>query len=190
MKRYRLYSGIGPIVPGKADVSRTPHYGFMSFLSESFVADTSIADRTYAIVLISALGVSTLMLFAAWYTSRDPIFAKDLIKLPRFRHRDYNSIPRHAENGNGIDHGEVKRNVTPERLTGWRLRLGVLLSLVSLSLVAVHAVILVTSGPTLLRIVFVVYWVYPLIAETLISGRSICVQYLSLSSNSLSPISL
>jgi hypothetical protein len=119
-----------------------------------------MTDKAYAIVLISALGISVLMLCVLWYYSGDPIFAKDAIKLPRFRHRSYDSIPTHAENGNGFDHRKRKESIVPERLVGWRLRLGLLQSLVLLSLVIIHTLILVTSAPTVLRIVFVVYWVY------------------------------
>jgi hypothetical protein len=119
-----------------------------------------MTDKAYAIVLISALGISVLMLCLSWYYSGDPIFAKDAIKLPRFRHRSYDSIPIHAENGNGFDHRKIKENVVPEQLVGWRLRLGLLQNLMLLSLVIIHVLILVTSGPTVLRIVFVAYWVY------------------------------
>jgi len=118
-----------------------------------------MTDKTYAIVFTSALGLSALSLFSSWFVSRDPIFAKDALKLPRFRPRGYESILTHTENGNGVVHGK-KENAVPERLTGWRLRLGVLQSLVLMSLVAIHTVILVTDGVTFLRIVFVVYWVY------------------------------
>jgi hypothetical protein len=123
---------------------------------------TSVTDKTYAIVFITALGLSALVLCISWFMSRDPIFAKDFLKLPRFQHWDYETVSSHAENGNGIDHNN-KRNAMPERLIGWRLRLGVLQSLVLLSLVTVHTVILVTDCPTFLRIVFVVYWVYELV---------------------------
>ena len=65
-----------------------------------------MTDKTYAIVFITALGLSALALCLSWFISRDPIFAKDVLKLPRFRHRDYETVSSHAENGNGIDHNK------------------------------------------------------------------------------------
>jgi hypothetical protein len=143
----------------KADISRPVHYGLLDLFSESLSVTTG-GDKIYAIVFITALGLSALALCLSLLISNDPIFAKDVPKLRRFRHRDYETVASHAENGNGIHH---KKNAVPERLTGWRLRLGVLQSLVLLSLVIIHTVILVTDGPTFLRIIFVVYWVYQLI---------------------------
>jgi hypothetical protein len=144
------------------DVSYPGHFGLKQLFNESSFAETSIADKTYTILLISALGVSVLILCLSWYVSGDPIFVKDAIKLPRFRHLDYNPIHSHTENGNGINHREAKKFRT-EPLNGWRLWMGVLQNLVLLSLVAIHVVVLVTAGPDFLQIVFVVYWVRQLI---------------------------
>ena len=79
-------------------------YGLQDFLPVSLSVATSVTDKTYAIVFITALGLSAFVLCLSWFMSRDPIFAKDVLKLPRFRHRDYETVSSHAENGNGIDH--------------------------------------------------------------------------------------
>ena len=125
----------------------------------SLEAKATVTDKTYAGILVSALVVSVLILCTSYYVSRDPIFSKEAFKFPLFLlHRRYDSLPQHAQNGNGVHHKEKKRN--PEPLKGWRFRMGVLLNLVLVALVVVHALILVFSGPTLLRIVFIMYWVH------------------------------
>ena len=143
-----------------------PHPGvqlsLQDFLPVSLSVATSVSDKIYAIIFITTMGSSVLILCLSGFMSRDPIFAKDVFKLPRFQYRDYEAISSHAQIGDAIDHNN-KRNAVPERLTGWRLRLGVLQSLILLSLVTVHTVILVTDCATFLRIVFIVYWVYQLI---------------------------
>jgi len=125
---------------------------------DSFHATATVTDKTYAAIFVSALGISVLLLCVSYYISRDPVFPKDTLKLPRFRNRDYHSVAQHAENGNGVEIKERKR--TPEPFKGWRFRMGVLLNFVLIALVVVHTIILDLSGPTLLRIVFIVYWVY------------------------------
>src|SRR5437762_911939 len=71
-----------------------------------------------------------------------------------------------------------------------RLRMSVLQSLVLLSLVAIHSVILVTDGPTFLRVVFVVYWVWQLFLRMLTAGGYTYIQYPSLPANFVSEITL
>ena len=135
------------------------HLRFVNSVIDSFHSKATVADKSYAGVFISALGISILILCASYYLSRDPIFPKDTLKLPRFRHRHYyDSVAQHAENGNGVEIKERKK--TPEPLKGWRFRMGILLNMVLIALVIVHTIILDLSGPTLLRIVFIVYWVY------------------------------
>lgn len=92
--------------------------------------------------------------------SGKPIFEKEkTIKLPRFRVREYDSLPTHVQNGNGIRHANEKTFREPEPLKGWRLRMGIAHTAVIASLVAIHVVIVITDGFTPLRIAFVVYWV-------------------------------
>ena len=134
------------------------HIGFIQSVIDSFDAKTNVTDKTYAGIFIFSLAFSLVILCTSHYVSRDPIFPKETLKLPRFRHRDYDSLDQHAQNGNGVDHKERKR--TPEALKGWRFRMGVLLNFVLIALVVVHTIILDLSGPTVLRIVFIVYWVY------------------------------
>lgn len=189
MKFFRPSSGIGSDFNDKADISRPTHHRAPDLFPMSLNVAASVTDKTYAIVFITALGLSALTLCLCWYLSRDPIFAKDILKLPRFRRLDYQTVSSRAENSNGIDHNSNK-NAVPERLTGWRLRLGVLQSLVLLSLVVIHTVILMKDCPTFLRIVFVVYWVYQLIPKALIIGSRICLQLPSFPPNSVSPIAV
>jgi hypothetical protein len=115
-------------------------------------------DSIYAIIFLSALGLSVIGLCLTWYLSGQPILASEALKLPRFRFRAYDSLPTHVANRNGIDLEEVK-NIAPESLTGWRYRMGVLQNAVLLALVFVHVLILITAGPSFLRIVFIAYWV-------------------------------
>ena len=134
------------------------HIEFVQSVIDSFEAKTTVTDKTYAGIFTFALAISLVILCTSYYVSRDPIFPEETLKLPRFRHRDYDSLAQHAENGNGVDRKERKK--TPEPLKGWRFRMGVLLNFVLIALVVVHTIILDFSGPTVLRIVFIVYWVY------------------------------
>lgn len=121
------------------------------------IKDSSKIDPIYAIVLCAVLGVAAIVLCFTRYQSGSPFFAKQAIKLPIFRFRPYDSLP--TENGNGVDHEDIPK-VNPEPLVGWRYRLGILQNAVLLALIFVHALILLTVGVQLLRIVFIAYWVY------------------------------
>jgi hypothetical protein len=106
------------------------------------------------------LGLSVVILLASRLLSGDPIFTKEALKLPRFRVREYEALPTHVQNGNGIGHAEEKQETkTVEPLVGWRLRMGIAHTAVIAGLLAIHVVILISDGPTALRITFVVYWV-------------------------------
>jgi hypothetical protein len=123
-------------------------------------AQPSLADKTYTILLICALGLSAIILLTARLLSGDPVFSKETIKLPRFRVREYEALPTHIQNGNGIGHVEGKQETkTVEPLLGWRLGMGIAHTAVIAGLLAIHVVILISDGPTTLRIAFVVYWV-------------------------------
>lgn len=128
-------------------------YGFKKVTVESII------DKTYAIVLASALCSSLLVIWLSDFVSRDPVIAKDAIKPPRFRLRERNGLETYIENENGVDY--KKKNATPEQLIGWRLRLGVIQSVVLFGLLSIHSFILVTEAYSVLRGVFVVYWVRP-----------------------------
>ena len=133
------------------------HVGFVKSVIDSFATRATVTDKTYATIFIAALAASVLILCTSYSISRDPIFPKNTLKLPRFRRRGYDLLAQFSENGNGVARKDRKTN--PEPLKGWRFRMGLLLNFVLIALVAIHTVILVFSGPTLLRIVFVVYWV-------------------------------
>jgi hypothetical protein len=139
--------GSRPLSPGLHDL----------FLN-SALAKPPVTDLTYAIIFLSALALSAFALCLTWYLSGQPFFANEALKLPRFRFRNYDSLPTEVANGNGIDHGQ-SQNIAPEPLTGWRYRMGVFQNAVLLALIFVHALILVTDGPDFLRIVFIAYWV-------------------------------
>jgi hypothetical protein len=111
-------------------------------------------------------------LFTLWSVSKDPIFAKDVVKLPRFRFRQYDTLPTHYENGNGYERPEI-HYVMPEPLNGWRWGMGIALDFILLALVVVHTLILLSAGASFLRIVFIVYWVYHSDELALMSGRHI-----------------
>ena len=130
---------------------------FHWILIDIFDAKTTVTDKAYAGIFTSALAISVLILCTSYYRSKDPIFANKVLKLPRFRHRNYDSLAQDPENGNGVDPKEGRKN--PEPLNGWRFRLCILLDLFFFALVVVHTVILVSSGSTLLRIVIIPYWV-------------------------------
>ena len=149
----------------------------------------SVTDKTYAIVFITALGLSALVLCLQRIVSGDPIFPKGVVKIPRFRYHDYDPLPTHVQNGNGVGLPEHK-DFTPEPLLGWRLRMAFLHSLVLLALLLVHTVILLNDGTTFLRIVFVPYWVRLSILQVLIEGCHIHIQPATLSSDPVSPSSL
>src|SRR5271156_6232784 len=133
-------------------IVRGPHYRVDTFfLPLSIISEVSITDKAYALVFIIALAVSILILGVSRYVSGDALLAKHVVKVPRFRFRPYQVLPTHVENGNGIGHSETRPKWL-EPYTGWRWRMGVLLELVLVALVAVHAFILVTEGLNLLRI--------------------------------------
>jgi len=165
----------------RIDISRPLHREFHEYWHASLLPKPSLTDKAYAIVFLGALGLSVLILFLSWYVSRNPVFPKEVIALPRFRHVGYESLPTHAENGNGVDHERKEsKALVPEKLKGWRLRLGLFQSAVLAALLAVYAIILVTVGPTLLRIVFIAYWVPLLFCTMLTKGAYFILQYLSL----------
>lgn len=174
-----------PRFNGDVNFRHPVHYGFHDLFLQGPEAPESLTDEVYVVVFTSALGLSALQLCAARYWSNDPIFPKETLKLPRFRCQDYESVPSHRENGHDISHTKA-RNTALEPLEGWRLRMGVLQGIILLALVAIHAVILVSDGPTSLRIVFVVYWVRAVIAMMLITGRYICIQLVSFPSDIVS----
>ena len=101
----------------KADNSRPPQNELQNFLSVSLSVATSVSDKIYVIIFITTMGSSVLILCLSGFMSRDPIFAKDVFKLPRFQYRDYEAISSHVQIGDAIDHNN-KRNAVPERLTG------------------------------------------------------------------------
>ena len=152
-------------------------------------AELSITDKAYAIVFIIALAVSILILGISRYVSGDVLLAKDVVKVPRFRVRQYEVLPTHVENGNGIGHSETKRKWL-EPYTGWRWRMGVLLELVLIALVALHAFILVTEGLNILRIMFIVYWVRFGLQYTLTAGNNTFVQLTEVPPDILSTVSI
>jgi hypothetical protein len=154
-------------------ISRPLSPGLHGLFLTSRLAKPVATDTIYAIIFLSALGLSVIGICLTWYLSGQPILASEALKLPRFRFRAYDSLPTHVGNGNGIDHEEVK-NITPEPLTGWRYRMGVLQNAVLLALVFVHVLILITAGPTFLRIVFIAYWVLSFLS-VLISGHRVCL---------------
>src|SRR5579859_1248740 len=80
------------------------NHGFHEFLSHTLILQQTRTDLVYGIVFLTALGVSLLTLFALWIRSGDPVFAKEAIKLPRFRFANggYDALSQHEENGNGI----------------------------------------------------------------------------------------
>jgi hypothetical protein len=145
----------------RASSSHPHHHQFWNALANAANGtQPSLADTTYAILLISALGLSVLILLASRLLSGDPIFTKETLKLPRFRVREYEALPTHVQNGNGIGHAEeMQETKTVEPLVGWRLRMGIAHTAVIAGLLAIHVVILISDGPTALRITFVVYWV-------------------------------
>lgn len=143
-------------------ISGSVHFGFQDVFQTSLTAE-SLTDEVYAVAFTSILGLSALLLCAARYWSDDPIFPKKILKLPCFQCPDYDSVLTNAENVHEI--GPIKtRNTAPEPLEGWRLRMGALQGVILLVLIAVHAAISVSDGPTLLRIMFIVYWVRSIIA--------------------------
>ena len=158
-----------------------------NFIFESSLPELSTTDTAYAIVLISVVGLSVLLLSVLRFVSGDPIFSKPLFKLVGFRYQNYDSLPTHIENGNGVDHRDAKV-FAPEPLNGWRLRMGILQSLVLLALLIVHAVIFATSRANMLGIVLIVFWVYLPIRGTLTSGCHICLQCTAFSSVDVSSI--
>jgi hypothetical protein len=142
------------------DRSRPSHYNLDGLYLQVSSIVSSTSDRVYAIVFIAALGLSVLGLGLTWYLSGDPLFAKQVIRLPRFRFREYESLPTFANgNANGVNRDE--KSSALEELKGWRLRMGVLQGAVLLALTIVHTVILLQDGANFLRIVFIVYWVRP-----------------------------
>jgi len=171
-------------------VSRPAHYRVDTFFFQlSATAELSITDKAYAIVFIIGLAVSILILGISRYVSGDALLAKDVVKVPRFRVRQYEVLPTHVENGNGIAHSETKRKWL-EPYTGWRWRMGVLLELVLIALVALHAFILVTEGLNILRIMFIVYWVRFGLQCILTSGNDTFVQLTEVSPDLLSTVSI
>jgi hypothetical protein len=117
----------------------------------------SVADEVYAGVLLVAVGLSLLVLLVLRFVSKAPLFPEDVLKIPRFRSNGYDELPTVVENGS-VGQKE-KPSFALEPLKGWRRRLGILQEAVLISLVVLHALTLVLNGATLLRIVFVVYWV-------------------------------
>ena len=113
-------------------------------------SETSITDGVYATLLSSVLGVSVLILCLSRF--RVPVFGKDVAKLRRFLRYDHNAVDHNI-------FGEIKY-ARPERLPEWSFRMAVLLNVILLTLVILHAVILIMEGPALLRTVFVLYWVF------------------------------
>ena len=133
------------------------NYGFHNFISNLLIIDAPCTELVYAVIILTALGVSLGSLVTIRLRSHDPIFAKEKVKLSRFRNGEYESLAPHEENANGVSHDRLA--VIPEEFKGWRLAMGVLLGIVLIALVIVHTLILITNGPSLLRIVFIVYWV-------------------------------
>jgi hypothetical protein len=129
------------------------------FWNFATATQSSVTDKTYAILLIAALGLSVMTLLLSRIISGDPIFSKEVIKLRRFRAREYKSLPTHVQTGNGLGHVDGKMPDSPEPLNGCRLRMGILHTAVIASLVAIHVLILLTVGLTMLRIAFVIHWV-------------------------------
>jgi len=154
--------------PGLGNLSLSPPLKYSSKI-----------DTIYAIVLCVVLGVAAIALCFTRYQTGNPFFAKQAIKLPIFRFRPYDSLP--TENGNGVDHDDVPK-VTPEPLVGWRYRLGILQNAVLLALIFVHALILLTAGVQLLRIVFIAYWVY-FCVSSLTSVRCITSKFTAVPEN-------
>ena len=127
------------------------------------LAESPISDRTYIFTFLSILGLSFCALCLARYISDIPIFPSPVTFKPiRFRIAENEPLLANghsvAENG---DVGEPKGSHL-EPLTGWRYRLGILMSLVLLALVIVHTVIFITEGMKLLDLTFIFYWVFML----------------------------
>lgn len=133
------------------------NHGFHNSVSNLLIIDAPYMELVYAIILLTALGISLGSLVTIRLCSYDPIFAREKVRLPRFRNREYESLAPHEDNANGVSHDKLI--VIPEEFKGWRLLMGVLLGTVLLALVIVHTLILITNGSSLLRIVFIVYWV-------------------------------
>jgi hypothetical protein len=151
--------------------SRPSHAALHDFVLDTLKTKSSITDFAYAITFICLLGLSAIGLLLNWYRCKDPIFPKETIKLPRFRFHNYDSLPTHVENGNGVGHKKQKI-VRIEPLKGWRMRMGVLHTAVLLALTIVHTLILIADGPSFLRIVFIVYWVFTFSSDAYI--RAFC----------------
>ena len=115
-------------------------------------SETSITDGVCATLLSSVLGVSVLILCLSRFSSGVPIFGKDVAKLRRFWRQDSDVL-------DSAIFREIKY-ARPERVPEWSFRISVLLNVVLLTLVICHAVILIIEGPTSLRTVFVIYWVF------------------------------
>ena len=135
-----------------------PYFEPVNLNSLSIAVEMSLTDEIYAILFVAALAVSFLTLVVLRLVSKTPLFPKDVIKIPRFRHVEYDALPSFAENGN-IDGQKEAKSFALEPLKGWRFRLGILQKLVLISLVIVHTLILVLNGATGLRIIYVPYWV-------------------------------
>jgi len=147
----------------RASSSHRPHHHFSwgSLANTTTAAESSLANKTYSILLLSALGLSVAILLLSWIISGDPVFGKEATQSPRtFRIHEYESLPTHIQNGNGIGHAKEKKGKSPEPLLGWRLRMGILHAAVVAGLVAIHVAILITDGVRTLRLMFFIYWVW------------------------------
>jgi hypothetical protein len=126
----------------------------MSWLSES-----SITDRTYAISFTAVLGLSLLALGVTRYISQDPIFTRNAVfKRAPYAHEGLEPLLAngHSENGSIAD----RKTPHPEPLKGWRLRMGIFQGCFLLALVVAHSAILGLNGTSVLQLVFITYWVF------------------------------
>lgn len=140
--------------------SRPSYQDVHHLFIESAIPLHSVTEKAYMIVFISALGLSALIICFKRIVSGNPFFPKGVVKMPRFRPpREYESLPTHIENGSGI-HAQDRGLLKAEPLLGWRLRMGILQSIVLLALTLVHAVILSQQDEIeFRRTVLVIFWV-------------------------------
>lgn len=109
----------------------------------------------YAIVFTVAISLSLSSFCVIRLVSGHPICSNNLFKFPQ--HRNYEILPTQAETN--IDTEVELKSIDVEPFSGWRFRAGFLLNIVFLALLTIHTIITLENGATLLRIVFIVYWV-------------------------------